>query len=143
MTAESKKRLKQRVGAILAGGGCVLAPITPFYTAFVVQNLWDWFLADAVHATISYWQSCGILILVGVLRYKESHDYLENKRWERMLAMTGAVLSGEELSAINQAFKEKDESWGAILSMATPLAAKAIANTVAIGAGWVVHTFLM
>jgi hypothetical protein len=143
MITETKKRWKQRLAVSLTGAGCILTPITPFYTAFVVQSLWNWFLADTLHATISYWQSCGILIIVSLIRYTDNREYLEDTRWERATAMLEAALPAESLAAVNETFREKNESWAAVFALASRLVAKAIAATFALGAGWVVHTFLI
>ena len=68
MTTETKARWKKRLRGALTASGCLCMPIVPFYTAFVVQNLWNWFVASAIHGEdISYWQSFGALLIISIL----------------------------------------------------------------------------
>ena len=54
-------------------------PIAPFHTTFVIQSLWNWFVADALHAAeLSYSQAVGILIVVAVLRHNAENTYLDS-----------------------------------------------------------------
>jgi hypothetical protein len=84
MSEDWKKRWKQRVKMGMGCGGCLLIPVIPFYRAFVIQNLWNWFVSDALHAAkISYWQSFGIVITVYILAYKSDATYLVEQRADR------------------------------------------------------------
>src|SRR5579864_7815296 len=55
----------------VAGGiwVAILSFATLFYTPLVLMNLWNWFVADVIHAgNISYWQAVGLLIFVFVAK---------------------------------------------------------------------------
>ena len=96
MNKESQLRWKERLSQTLAVVGCLFLPISPLYTAFAFQNLWNWFIPDAIHGPeISYWQAGGILILASILRHHDYEAYAKEKRWKRVLMMMEAVLSEE------------------------------------------------
>jgi hypothetical protein len=144
MTKESKALWKQRVKLSLATLGCLVVPVVPLYTAFVVQNLWNWFVADALHAAeISYWQSLGILIAIFVVRHEAEKSYDKEIKSERLYTMIEALLPEEKRTEFHESFKIEDESWAATLAAVNPMMGKAISNTIAIAVGWGVHTFLM
>ena len=144
MTEQSKARWKQRFKVVALTGGCAVAPIVPFYTTFVIQNLWNWFVADALHAaTISYWQAFGVFIVFSLLTYKPPSEYKSDTRWKRAFSMMEAIVPEEELTILNERFSEEDQSWTAIISLVGHDLGKAIIGTTCLIVGWVVHTFLM
>jgi hypothetical protein len=117
--------------------------LRPFYTAFVVQALWNWFVAEAIHASeISYWHSFGMLLLVFVLTAKEDTEHREEKRFDRLSLMVKSLLPTEKLAALEESFKKEDTS-----SLSRVFAiidhSKATLNTTVLVVGWGVHTFLM
>ncbi|PWU04164.1 MAG: hypothetical protein C5B51_17335 [Terriglobia bacterium] len=144
MTEDSKARWKRRFKLATIMGGCWLAPVVPFYTAFVVQNLWNWFLADALHAsTISYWQSFGILLGFWLLAQAKESESGNETRWNRAFSMLEAIVPQENLTILKETFRKEDESWPAIVAAVAPQTRMAIANSFALLIGWATHTFLI
>ncbi len=139
-------RWRERVGKAVLGLGCVLAPITPFYTTFVLQNLWNWFIPETVHgAEISYWQAGGILLIVSLLRFtreKVDKSEEEGQRWKGLTEMVKETLPEHRRIYADDPPKEGN-SWRDILEGADPLLGKAVFNTSTLIIGWVIHTFLM
>jgi hypothetical protein len=144
MTEESKKRWQNRLKMALTTSGCVTIPLAPFYSAFVVQSLWNWFVTGAIHgAELAYWQSLGILIVVSVLRHRDVQTFGEEMRWERALAMMEVTVPEEKRPELEESLKKYGDSWRATLALTNPSVGRAMVNTIALVAGWVVHTFLM
>jgi hypothetical protein len=86
-------------------------PVTPFYTAFVVQTLWNWFVAEAIHASeISYWQSFGILILVVLLTVKEDTEHTVENRFNRLSTMIKSLVPAEKLAELEESFNKENAS---------------------------------
>jgi hypothetical protein len=113
---------------------------TGLYTGFVLQNLWNWFLAPALHgAEVSYWQTYGIVLLVKLLF---QHDTLqEETRWESAFKMLYAAVPGEQRPEIDR--NMKDEAENVWMKVGFDIFGNLIGNTVTLGLGWTVHTVLM
>lgn len=126
---------------------CVLPGIaTPFYTSFVVQILWNWFVVEALHApNISYFHALGLLIVIHVLKYTESVSKHadDDKHWHRVEAMIDACVPQQRRDATNAEIiavdKQSEPTWLIALSIFE----KPIVNTLALGAGFLVHEFLI
>lgn len=142
MTEESTMRWKNRLRAALAMGGCV-SLFVPFYTVFAVETLWNWFLADAIHSQISYWQSLGILLLVSIFKHRDTVDIRGEIRWRRVIALMEASVPAERLESITESFKKEEDSWVVIVAEMKPSIAEFFRNTIFLVVGWAVHTFLV
>ena len=106
--------------------------------------VWNWFLADVFHATLSYWQSFGILIFKTIFlddRKNAALEYHSEIHRRRVMAMIEATLPEETRVQFAESFKEEDDSWHAIIAEAGPAVSQCFANTLALGIGWIVHTF--
>lgn len=144
MTEEAKARWKKRLKVALTGIGCLLIPISPFYSTFVMQNLWNWFVAEAIHAAeISYWRAFGILVVLTVIRYNVENTYEKEMQAPRIYRMVETLLSPEARAELHKSFEVEDQSWSATIAGVNPQVGKTILNTVALAAGWGVHTFLI
>jgi cytochrome c biogenesis protein CcdA len=88
------------------------------YTTFVLQQLWNWFIVTALHASeLSYWEMYGVTMLVFMLL--EPNPLGNEERWEQTLTM---------------GIWTKIGAYGF---------GKLVGNSAALGIGWVVHTFLV
>lgn len=144
MNQESQLRWKARLSQTLAGAGCLLAPISPLYSAFAFQNLWNWFVSDAIHGPeVSYWQAAGILILASFLSYHDYEAYAKEKRWKRVLKLMEAIVSEEDRVKVTKTLDEDEKSWMGIILEASPGIARTVSVTFALVGGWAIHTFLM
>jgi hypothetical protein len=144
MTEESKQLWKEGLKTTLGFAGCGYAVIGPFYTAFVVQTLWNWFVAEALHsAEISYWQAFGMLILVMVLSRRDTDKYEREIRWKQTKTMLEECLTPARRYTLQEEFKKEESSWAEIISRSDAPLGKAVLNTFALLAGFAVHTFLI
>jgi hypothetical protein len=57
--------------------------------------------------------------------------------------MLQELLPEEKLAAFTKTFKEEDASWRAAFAAITPSTQEAVAGTIALVVGFVVHDFLM
>jgi hypothetical protein len=137
--------IKDRLKIILSVTGFILVPIVPFYTAFVIQTLWNWFVVNGLHAAeISYWESFGILLVVAVFTHRGEHGvYQQETRSNHSYLMIEALLPDEKRLEFQKSFQEEDDSWKGTLGTIGPQLGKAILNTLTLVIGWGVHTFFM
>lgn len=110
------------------------------YTTFVLQNLWNWFVATTLNVSqISYWQMFGFNILLQMLF--ERNGFAEDARWHRMVTMVYACVPADRKGEVDETLKEETENvW---LNAGVEVFGKLIGSTVTLGLGWAVHTFLM
>jgi len=116
-----------------------IAVVVWLYTAFVMQQLWNWFVVGALNVpTISYWSMYGIVIIVGMFREKDTMK--DDDRWERAFTTLKACVPEYKRADIDEYVKEQKEgmlgrSWWLIVE-------KLFGNTFTLGLGWTIHTFL-
>jgi hypothetical protein len=108
-----------------------------FYTTFVLQSLWNWFVAPSLHVSeISYWQMFGLNLLVRVVVEKDT--LLEDKRWDRALTLLQVCVPGEKRAAIEERIEVENEE--VRFQLAAHVGARVVSSTVTLVIGWLVHT---
>jgi len=65
------------------------------YKAFILEQLWNWFLAPALHLDpISYWIMCGVLLLIEAWREQKMIDGDDYKtRTEAIMDLCGPSIT--------------------------------------------------
>jgi len=114
---------------------------TGFYTTFVLQNLWNWFVVPALHtAEVSYWMMYGIQLIWDLLSVRGWDNPVNERRWEVALMAIDMCIPdekrvrfGESLNAIEGARWSK---------LAEQVAGDLAAATVTLAVAWGIHTFL-
>ena len=116
------------------------AIIMGLYTAFVLQNLWNWFVTPALNfAHVSYWQMFGINLLVQMVRGRDT--IVEQDHWERAANMLYACVPPDKQQAVDEKLKATTEDvW---VKCAVDIFSRSVGNTVSLGVGWVVHTLFL
>jgi hypothetical protein len=117
----------------------IFGMIVGFYTTFVLQNLWNWFVVPTLHATeISYWQMFGLnLLLIVALEHDTS---LEEYHWKRALTMLYISVPSDKKDGVDETLKEEDENiW---FNIGTKIFEKLGRNTFTLVLGWSIHSFL-
>jgi hypothetical protein len=62
----------------------LIGSVVALYRTFVIENLWNWFAASALHIPeISFWGMYGLVLLIGVFTNNHGQKFEEGKR-ERM-----------------------------------------------------------
>jgi hypothetical protein len=134
----SVKRLK----AYLTNKGCLklavsalIMLVTPFYGVFAFYLLWNWFMADVIHASISYWQAMGLLLLVNVVSRFLSYGLEKEDRWMGTRVVIEACVPEEKKPSIVKAIKDL-EARNVLLGADTK---RLVVFTIAILIGLVIH----
>ena len=111
----------------------------PFYMAFVVEKLWNWFLAAAFRGPdVSYWQALGLMIIIYLLK---DNTVDEKANWIRLFVIVEACVPDEHLHSVWETVEESGtRPWYVLVE---PQVEKAVHSTCFLGVGWAIHTFLM
>ena len=111
-----------------------------FYATFVMQTLWNWFVATTFNITqISYWQMYGLSTLVHMIY--DRGGFAKEERWNRLVAMVYACVPADKKEQVDETLKEeKDSLW---VNAGVEVFTKLVGNTVSLVFGWAVHTFLV
>lgn len=125
----SGKRLIATFGLALAVG---------FYTAFVFENIWNWFAAAALHAPeISYWTAYGIFLGFHFIIDRDE-TFEKTEIFARLEMMIKACVPEERRAELDAELVAEDKQMGT--KLLGPIVGQAVGNTVALGIGFVVHT---
>lgn len=112
-----------------------------FYTSFVYQHLWNWFLAPAMHIDpISYWAMYGVSMLVRGLT-ANAKTGKDEERWEKIKQFVELCVPDANKYVFDQIIKdEKKNLW--LMASASGFG-ELIGSTVALMIGWSIYTFLI
>jgi hypothetical protein len=117
----------------------LIAMIVNLYTAFVLQQLWNWFAVNALNASaVSYWTMYGLLMAVHLVTHKDSLQ--EELREKRMAIVLEACVQDSKRVEMNEYLKEENQLLASQLG--SQIFGKAFGNTFTLALGWAVHTFL-
>jgi hypothetical protein len=115
--------------------------VTGFYTTFVLKNLWNWFLAPALHTSeVSYWMMYGIQLIWDVLSVRTWNNPLEQRKWDGLFMVLDGCLPDEKRAQVEEALKGTERTLWADLQR--KVFGDLIGQTVALAIGWGVHVFL-
>jgi hypothetical protein len=108
----------------------LLAFAVGFYTTFVLQNLWNWFVVPSINVPdISYWQMYGFNLLVitfiepDLFHMQVLHASLPEEKQRTIEEITGERLWTEVVGPL--------------------LFYKLLNRTATLATGWAIHVFLM
>jgi hypothetical protein len=109
-------------------------------TAFLLQQLWNWFVIRALHLEpVSYWVSYGIFMLINVFSgYPVS---VEDAKWRRTLLILNACVPYSEREELTHQLEIEKESDS--LDAVSAIFGKVFGTSLTLGVGWAVHTFLL
>jgi len=120
-----------------------VAFIVGFYTTFVLQSLWNWFVVPALQVPhIGYWLTFGLNAFVGLMLERNEGDKLDEyiERKVAMSVLNACVPDGKQ-AQLRESLKQ-EEDHGTWIDASGAIFAKIAGNTFALGVGWVVHTTL-
>ena len=121
--------------------GCWIAilPLLTFvYAGAVVESLWNWFIAPAVHGSdIGLSHALGILLLGQIFVVMCTHDIEKEQRWAGTRIVIAACVPEAKLASVVAALKAQEGTgW-----MNSEEVAKLIFLTGAGGIGWLISAF--
>ena len=109
-----------------------------FYTAFVLQMLWNWFAAPVFRLNpIGYWQMYGLHMLMMMVLQRNSYE--ENDHWKRALLMVYASVRPENKAEVDELTQMKESEY---VEAGLMMAGMVLMNTITLGIGSVLHAFL-
>jgi hypothetical protein len=113
----------------------------PFYTAFVVQQLWNWFVVPALHASeLSYVMTVGLLLLVFLFKHSDSEGLDTKQRDDLLVAVLKEV---NPRHPVLIAVEAKEARLTRFLgSIGRSDANEALKGAICLALGWAIHTFL-
>jgi hypothetical protein len=115
--------------------------VTGFYTTFVLKNLWNWFLAPALHTPgVSYWMMYGIQLIWDLLSVRKWNSPLEQQKWDGLFTVLDGCLPDEKRTQVEEALQGREKTLWADLQR--KVFGDLISQTVALAIGWGVHLFL-
>jgi hypothetical protein len=112
--------------------------IIGFYTAFVLQQLWNWFVVPALHVEpAGYWVMYGIDLLILMIRQPDT--LLSEEHWKMAHISIGACIPLDKQQQVREELKsQEDMVW---VTFAFDMANKIVVNTAFLAIGWGVQTF--
>jgi hypothetical protein len=125
----------------MASFWCV-ALIVGLYTTFVLQQLWNWFVATSFHVPeISYWVMYGIQLAFGLLSSSHSQRTEEDQSWKIAFRMLAACVPEEKRDELKETLEAemKVTPW---IDLGSMIFGQVIGNTIALTIGWGIHGFL-
>lgn len=113
--------------------------VVGLYTTFVVQMLWNWFAVGALHASeLSYWTMFGLVMLVKtVFRRDDSKDEAEYKR---LVMIMDACIPEDKRADVKSEIEAEEKT--APVTLGLMILGQVMDNSLTLGLGWAVHTFL-
>jgi hypothetical protein len=116
----------------------LLHVIGPFYLAFVVLNLWNWFVVEAIHgSTLSYGQAFGFVLIGYAVSFRDA----DNKNWKKVFVIVNGCVRDDKQVAVDEAVAgEEKKEW---LIDLVVVAIRFGIYTVILGIGWGIRNFLM
>jgi hypothetical protein len=110
-----------------------------FYTAFVLQSLWNWFVAARLNIVqISYWQMFGFsMLLKPVFSMVSGRSSIADERCrDRMMTLLYTCVSIDRVEALKKENEDARmfDAWAEALLMIGQ-------NTLVLLVGWAVHRF--
>jgi hypothetical protein len=117
----------------------LFATTVGFYTTFVLQNLWNWFVVGALNVgPVSYWQMFGLNMIVAMVAERNTID--EDNRWKRAGLLLFACLPDHKRRETEEEIKNEDEYvW---FEAGWTVFSKLLTNTATLGIGWAIHAFI-
>jgi hypothetical protein len=131
----------RKAKAIVKACWAILLPLIGFvYTGAVLENLWNWFIAPAVHGSdIGLGQALGIILAGIMLVTVCTREIEKERRWAGTRIVIAACVPEGKLSSVVAALKAQEEKpW-----INTETWERVIAATTIGAMGWVIHTFFM
>jgi hypothetical protein len=133
---------EKRIKVLKWIGIFVASMLTGFYTVFVLQNLWNWFVVPSLDILpISYWTMFGVNMLRMVAISADSRHVATEEKWSALSGILNICIPNERKREVEEFIKlrsdaEKNRVFSFILKIT-------LENTCALLFGWLVHQFII
>jgi len=89
-----------------------LLPFIAFvYVGLVLENVWNWFLAPAIHGSeIGFGQAIGMLCFTRILNFVCTRDFEKERRWAGTRIVIAACVPEDKLSRVVAALKAQQQT---------------------------------
>ena len=113
--------------------------LVSLYTAFVVLNLWNWFIATTFNIPeASYWYIYGMLLLISLFT-DNGQDFMQEQRWKIIFTTIDICLPEQAKEEVASRIKDiEDGIWSEVC---IKLFGRIAGFTLTLIFGWVVHIF--
>jgi hypothetical protein len=120
----------------------LVSPVIGLYRAFVLQNMWGWFVVSAFHVQeISYWVAYGLILLQWFLFDDAGEESVNGHRWRVLSIVTDACIPDEKKIVVDGLLKQHMSAmW---IDLVGSMFGNLAANTVTLAIGWGIHAFLV
>jgi hypothetical protein len=116
-----------------------VAMIVGLYTTFVLQNLWNWFAVGALHVSeVSFWMMYGLAMLIHAV-FKRNEEK-EEAGFKHLGILLNACVPEEKRSEVREEIESEEKSLP--LKIGLMIAGQILDNSLTLGLGWAIHTFL-
>jgi hypothetical protein len=123
----------------------LLSMAQPLYTAFVMRELWNWFVSEALHASpISYGQAFGLYMLVKLVMHRDDLKCLLDRRWEQLVPLL-ALCAPQDRSIEFETAVNGNKHEGAAMGLAVEYGddiSETVKATLALVIGWFIQAFV-
>ena len=111
--------------------------VLSLYTAFVLMNLWDWFVAPTFSLSpISFWMMFGLTLVVSVFRNEKWRVTHQERSLRKIEAMVDACVPDGQRESLKEKFKKfEGPIWVQVMAAFGTL----VWNTFALGIGFAIH----
>jgi hypothetical protein len=126
------------LGVVAAAVAFAFGLVPSLYTAFVLMNLWDWFVAPTFNLSpISFWMMFGLTLVVSVFRNdKWKAETHQERSLRKIEAMVDACVPDGQREGLKEKFKKfEGPIWVQLMATFGTL----VWNTFALGVGFAVH----
>lgn len=114
--------------------------LSGIFRAFVLMNLWNWFVTAAFHVSeISFLQVWGISMVISVFSYDSDKYVQEDRRWKVLMATLEHCVPENEKEVLRQELK--DDFGDEMTNMWSSVGGSVMGNAVVLVMGFVIHLF--
>jgi hypothetical protein len=115
------------------------------YGVFVLQQLWNWFAAPALHvAEFGYWQMLGFRVLIWMFfnLTNGSRKFDQQRQWKSAYFLLYASVRPEHRAEVDEVFKKFDATATKTSEEKQFFVAMLLADTVVLGFGWIIDSLI-
>src|SRR3989442_6521097 len=116
---------------------CIIALLGGVFSAFVLMNLWNWFVTTVFHVSeISFLQVLGLSLVIQLFT-GDHNQFGEKFKWDILMRMLEHCVPDDKKQALKEELKEVEEGFG--LELGLMIFSQLSTTTAVLGFGFVIH----